>query len=110
VAEQPSIAGFIVAGLRAAGHVIDVAVDGQEALELGRARTYDVLVMAFGLRDSAGVDVVSAMRDAGQTAPILLLTPGDISAEFPVGAAEAVLAKPFRFEALLERLNALDER
>jgi len=110
VAEQPSIAGFIVAGLRAAGHVVDVAADGQQAFELGRARTYDLLVMAFGLRDGGGIDVLSAMRDAGQTTPILLLTPGDISAEFPARAGETVLAKPFRFEALLERVNALDTR
>ncbi|HEU5261783.1 MAG TPA: response regulator [Gemmatimonadales bacterium] len=107
--EHPHVAGFIVEGLRDAGHGVDVAWGEDEALTLGLSGDYDVILLALVLPNSDGVQVASELRRSGQSAPILLLTPDEHEAERFVreAGADGYLAKPFRFEALLERLRAL---
>ena len=109
VVEHPRVAGFIVQGLRDGGHTVDVAWDGEGAIELGLSGGYDVILLALVLPKKNGVQVASALRRAGHSVPILLLTPDEHEAERFVreAGADGYLAKPFRFEVLVERLRAV---
>jgi DNA-binding response OmpR family regulator len=109
VVEQSHVAGFIVQNLRDGGHTVDVASDGDGALTLGLSGHYDVILLASALCGRGGAEVASELRRAGRSTPILLLTPGDHDAEHLVRAAGAdgYLAKPFRFEVLLQRVREL---
>lgn len=99
----------MVQGLRDAGHVVDVAWGDDEALRLGLSGAYDVILLALVLPKKGGIHVASELRRSGQSGPILLLTPDEHEAERFVrqAGANGYLAKPFPFEALLERLRAL---
>ncbi|HUL03435.1 MAG TPA: response regulator [Gemmatimonadales bacterium] len=112
VVEHPHVAGFIVQGLRDGGHAVDVTSDGDEALALGLSIDYDVILLAVVLPGRDGVDVASELHRAGRSAPILLLTPGDHDAAQFVrqASADGYVAKPFRFEILLERVRELAQR
>ncbi|HVH30225.1 MAG TPA: response regulator [bacterium] len=112
VAEHPHVVGFIVQGLREAGYVVDVASDAEEALQLGRSRDHDVIVLAFALPKQGGVQVAAALRRSGVSTPILMLIPRDDDAERTAreAGANGHLVKPFRFEVLLDRLQALVTR
>lgn len=96
-------------GLRDGGHAVDVTSDGDEGLALGLSINYDVILLAVLLPGRDGVDVAGQLHRAGRPAPILLLTPGDHGAEQFVRKARAAgyLAKPFRFEVLVERVTKL---
>jgi len=98
-----------VQGLREDGHAVDVTSDGDEGLALGLSGDYDVILLAVVLPGRDGVAVSSELHRAGRSAPILLLTPGHHGAEQFVrdAGADGYLAKPFRFDLLLERVQDL---
>ena len=109
VIEHPAVAGFVAHGLRDHGHAVDVAHDGDTGLRLGRTGGYDVIVLALVLPKGDGLEIGAALRRAGHSVPILLLTPDDHEAERFVRqvGADGYLVKPFRFGALLDCLTAL---
>ncbi len=107
--EHPHVAGFLVEGLRDAGHIVDVASGDDAALTLGLSGDYDVILLALVVPKKGGIEVAAELRRAGQSTPILLLTPDEHDAERFVreAGADGYLAKPFRFEMLVERLRAV---
>jgi DNA-binding response OmpR family regulator len=107
LAESPQVAGFIVHDLRDHRHVVDVTSDGDEAIAIALTARYDAILLAVALPRGTGVEGSAALRHAGPSTTILLLTSGDQNAEHLVRVAEADghLAKPFRLEARLERVR-----
>jgi DNA-binding response OmpR family regulator len=89
---------------------VDVGTDGDEATRLAKASAYEVIVLEAGLPKKNGLQVARELRRAGQTVPILLLTPQD-SAEDAVrgldSGADDYLPKPFRFDDLLARIGVM---
>jgi two-component system, OmpR family, response regulator len=113
-AADPGIRAVLARGLRQAGHEVVAAHDGREALSrLGADQPLDVVVMDIGLPDADGRDVVSALRSAGQHAPVLFLTAlggtHEVLAGFAAGADDYVV-KPFELREVLARLEVLARR
>jgi two-component system OmpR family response regulator len=114
VEDDSETAAYLARGLREAGHVVDVAPDGQEGLFLGTSGgPYDVMVVDRMLPKLDGLSLVRALRAAKVATPALFLTAragvGDRVEGLDAGGDD-YLAKPFAFAELLARVNALARR
>ena len=99
--------------LHVAGYDVEVAADGEEALQLTRQRGFDAIVLDLILPVVDGLSVCKELRTRGINTPVLMLTAKtdleDILRGFTVGADD-YLTKPFRALELLARLRALLKR
>jgi two-component system OmpR family response regulator len=94
-------------------YVVDIASDGEEGLFLAETEPYDAVILDLGLPRLDGLSVLQRLRQAGNEVPILILTSRDTWREKVTGlraGADDYLAKPFEFEELLARLEALIRR
>jgi two-component system response regulator PhoP len=99
--------------LRNNGYVVDVAADGEEGLYYGQEFPLDLAVIDIGLPRISGLDLVRRLRANGRHFPILILTARrnwQDKVEGLENGADDYLVKPFRFEELQARLNALLRR
>ena len=93
--------------------VVDVAGDGEEGLFLAQTEPYDAVILDLGLPRLDGLSVLQKLRSAGSEVPVLILTSRDTWREKVTGlraGADDYLSKPFEFEELLARLEALIRR
>jgi two-component system response regulator PhoP len=99
--------------LAAAGFTVDEAADGNEALFAGTEYPLDVAIVDLGLPGLAGLEVIRRLRAAHKTYPILILTARDNWQDKVEGlqaGADDYVAKPFHFEEVLARVQALLRR
>ena len=99
--------------LRNNGYVVDVAANGEEGLYYGQEFPLDLAVIDIGLPKISGLDLVRRFRANGRHFPILILTARRNWRDKVEGletGADDYLVKPFRFEELQARLNALLRR
>lgn len=99
--------------LEHAMYVVDVAYDGIEGLFLGETEHYDAIILDLGLPKMDGIEVLGRWRAAGSAIPVLILTSRHTWREKVAGlraGADDYLAKPFEYEELLARLEALIRR
>ena len=95
------------------GYAVERAGNGTEALYLGRELPLDLAVVDIGLPDLTGLEVIRRLRAERRDFPILILTARGRWQEKVEGleaGADDYLVKPFHFEELLARLNALARR
>src|SRR5579864_9312033 len=100
-------------GLRKAGYAVDVVGDGEEALRTARANDYDVIVLDLMLPGRDGLSVLEGLRAEGKQTHVLLLTAKDTVEDRVRGlqaGADDYLVKPFAFDELLARVQALARR
>ena len=96
-----------------AGFTVDVAQDGEEGLFAGLEYPLDVAIIDLGLPKLAGLEVIRRLRAARKSYPILILTARDNWQDKVEGlqaGADDYVAKPFHFEEVLARLQALLRR
>jgi two-component system response regulator PhoP len=99
--------------LAKAGFTVDVAADGEEGLFAGLEYPIDVAVVDLGLPKLPGLDVIRRWRAKDRRFPILILTARDRWQDKVEGldaGADDYVAKPFHFEEVLARLQALLRR
>ena len=99
--------------LRQNGYVVDVAADGEEGLYYGQEFPLDLAVIDIGLPKISGIELIRRFRSNGRHFPILILTARRNWQDKVEGletGADDYLVKPFRFEELQARLNALLRR
>ncbi len=99
--------------LAASGYVVDTAADGNEGLYYGEDYPLDLAVIDIGLPKLSGIDLIRRLRSAGRNFPILILTARgnwQDKVEGLEAGADDYLVKPFQFEELQARLNALLRR
>ncbi len=99
--------------LKQAGFVVDAAADGTEGLHFGTEYPVDLAVVDLGLPGMSGMEVITALRDSGKKFPILILTARDRWQDKVEGlhaGADDYVVKPFHFEEILARINALLRR
>jgi two-component system response regulator PhoP len=92
---------------------VDAVADGEEALFMGTEYAYDVAIVDLGLPKLSGIELIQALRKAGKDFPILILTARgrwQDKVEGLEAGADDYLVKPFQFEELHARLNALARR
>jgi len=113
VEDEPKLAAALDEGLREAQYTVDVAADGEEALDFVRTSTYDAMVLDIQLPRMDGLEVCRRVRQHGSLTPILLLTARDTLEDKVAGldrGADDYLTKPFELAELLARLRALLRR
>jgi DNA-binding response OmpR family regulator len=113
VEDETRLAAAVRRGLIAEGFAVDIAPDGDEALWMAEANSYDAVVLDIMLPKRNGYQVCATLRDRGDWTPILMLTAkdGDLDeAEALDTGADDFLTKPFSFVVLLARLRALMRR
>ena len=113
VEDEPRVADFIDRGLRAENHGVTVAPSGAEGVELAKTGEFDVIMLDLMLPDMHGYDVCQRLRLEGDHTPILMLTAMDTLEDKIKGlrvGADDYLAKPFDFDELLARIEALVRR
>jgi two-component system copper resistance phosphate regulon response regulator CusR len=113
VEDEPKTAAFLRKGLGEAGFVVDVASDGHDGLHLARGGGYDCVILDVLLPGRDGWSVLSELRRAGNTTPVLFLTAKDAVPDRVKGlelGADDYLVKPFAFSELLARVRTLLRR
>lgn len=113
VEDEIVMARALAKGLRSRGFAVDVAGDGAFALDLTATHAYDLVLLDRDLPAVHGDDVCRALREAGSSVRILMLTAADDVADRVTGlrlGADDYLGKPFAFEELMARVEALLRR
>ncbi len=113
VEDERSIADFIRRGLSEEGYAVDLATDGEEAVNWPAVVEFDVIVLDVMLPIRDGIDVCITLRQRGVRTPILMLTAKDAIEDRVRGldsGADDYLVKPFAFAELLARIRALIRR
>ena len=113
VEDDPTVGPYVKRGLEEHQNHVDLVDDGLEALRLASGGLYDLLVLDLRLPGMTGLEIVRTMRDRGVTTPILILTAQD-AVDFKVqvlrAGADDYVTKPFAFEELLARVEAIGRR
>ena len=103
----------LAAGLRHAGYAVDLADTGPQGLWLARSNPYDAIVLDVMLPGLDGLSVLRELRTGGTATHVLLLTARDSLEDKVAGlrqGADDYLVKPFAFDELLARIEALVRR
>ncbi len=113
IEDDGETAGYVAKGLAEQGHVVDHAGDGREGLFLASDQSYDLVILDRMLPGLDGLGIVRAMRAAGVSTPVLIvsaLASLDHRIEGLDGGSDDYLVKPFAFSELIARVNALLRR
>jgi two-component system response regulator PhoP len=113
VEDEAALRDSLKARLTEAGFTVDIARDGDEGLFAGSEYPLDVAIVDLGLPGVPGLEVIRRLRAAGKTYPILILTARDNWQDKVEGlqaGADDYVAKPFHFEEVLARVQALLRR
>jgi heavy metal response regulator len=114
VEDERKVASFIRQGLEEEGHAVEVAGDGEAALERALDdHPYDLIVLDVMLPRRDGFKVLRALREQRIESPVLLLTARDTVHDKVTGldlGADDYLTKPFAFDEFLARVRALLRR
>lgn len=113
VEDDARTAEAICVALRAAGYVVDLVDDGQQAWFKGETESYAAAILDLGLPTMDGLSVLRKWRAAGLSFPVLILTARGDWHERVEGidaGADDYLPKPFQMQELLARLRAVLRR
>lgn len=113
VEDHARLATTLAAGLKREGMAVDLAFDGQEALERAELTEYDVIVLDRDLPKVHGDDVCRQLVSSEYRARVLMLTAASTVGSLVEGlalGADDYLSKPFVFAVLVARIRALGRR
>jgi len=103
----------VARGLREGGFAVDATGDGEEGLWYARTGDYDVIVLDLMLPKVDGLTILKRLRQQGSSVHVLILTAKDTLSDRVGGlrlGADDYLVKPFAFDELLARVQALVRR
>jgi len=114
VEDDPTVAGFVVKGLKEAGHVVEHADNGRDGLFLAASEAFDTIILDRMLPGGIdGIRLLETLRSQNNTTPVLVLSAlsqvDDRVAGLKAGSDD-YLTKPFAFSELLARVEALTRR
>ncbi len=113
VEDDKALRESLVEQLKAAGFNVDAAADGEEGLYCGREYPLDLAIIDLGLPKLPGLELIKKLRAESKKYPILILTARDRWQDKVEGlqaGADDYVAKPFHFEELQARMQALLRR
>ncbi len=113
VEDEKRVASFIQRGLKEEHFAVDVAHDGEKGIEMTSLSSYDLIILDLMLPERDGLAVCKEIRSRKNDVPILMLTARSGVKDRVLGlnaGADDYLGKPFAFEELLARVQALLRR
>lgn len=113
VEDDPTVGQFVKRGLEEQRWTVDLVTDGDAGESLARSQPYDLLILDLRLPGRGGQEVLRALRHRGVETPVLVLTAQDAvdaKVETLRAGADDYVTKPFAFEELLARAEALVRR
>lgn len=113
IEDDPAIARVLQRGLRAHGHQTVTAETGEDGVSLAADETVDVVILDIALPGLNGYQVLERIRAARPRLSVLMLTSrGDVDIKVKAlhSGADDYLTKPFAFEELLARIQAVTRR
>ena len=113
IEDDAETARYIIKGLTEAGHTADHAGDGKEGLLMAMASDFDVLIVDRMLPELDGLGLITTLRAAKNTTPVLILSAlGEVDDRVQGlrAGSDDYLVKPFAFTELLARCEALARR
>jgi DNA-binding response OmpR family regulator len=113
VEDEKNTADMLAKGLREQSYAVDVADDGNAAIDKALVNKYDLILLDLMLPGRSGFEVCEELRRSCVTVPILMLTALDGVSDRVHGldtGADDYVAKPFHLDELLARIRALLRR
>ena len=113
IEDDEAILNMLKRGLEDEDFVVDTATNGEDGEYMAETNHYDVIILDWMLPNKEGIEVLKSIREKGILTPVLMLTAKDTTDNKIQGlnsGADDYLAKPFSFDELLARLNAIYRR
>jgi DNA-binding response OmpR family regulator len=113
IEDDPTVGRFVQRGLEEQRWSVDLVANGEEGERLALAQPYDLVILDMRLPGKPGLHVLRSLRARGFETPVLVLTAQDaIDAKVETlrAGADDYVTKPFAFEELLARVEALSRR
>jgi DNA-binding response OmpR family regulator len=113
IEDEPRVADFVRRGLRTEGWVVETAQNAEDGLALLNAGQYDVVLLDVLLPGMSGEELCRHLRAIRNDVPILMLSALGTTDRRITGlrnGADDYLAKPFDFDELVARIEALHRR
>ncbi|MGV3510883.1 MAG: response regulator transcription factor [Novosphingobium sp.] len=113
IEDEVELAATLHRGLAQEGCKVTLATDGATGLELAQRLAFDFILLDINLPDMSGFEVCAALRKSSITTPIIMVTARDDVVDRIrglKGGADDYLPKPFAFEELLARMDAVKRR
>jgi DNA-binding response OmpR family regulator len=113
IEDSPRLQRSLGDGLRMARYAVDVVGDGKQGLDWARAGDYDLIILDLMLPELDGLTLLKRLRQEGKETHVLILTAKDTVEDRVRGlqtGADDYLVKPFAFDELLARVQALVRR
>ena len=114
VEDDKDVAGFVVKGLREAGHVVEHAANGRDGLFLAASEAFDAIILDRMLPGGVdGLRLLETLRSQNNNVPVLFLSAlaqVDDRVRGLKAGGDDYLTKPFAFAELLARVEALTRR
>ncbi|MEX0709267.1 MAG: response regulator transcription factor [Woeseia sp.] len=113
IEDDQTLRDTLCAQFAASGFGVEQAADGKEGLYFALEYPIDLAIVDLGLPELPGLDLIRKVREEGKTFPILILTARDRWQDKVDGldaGADDYVVKPFQFEEVSARVNALLRR
>jgi two-component system copper resistance phosphate regulon response regulator CusR len=113
IEDDPTVGQFVKRGLEEHRWGVDLVADGEEGERRAASVAYDLVILDMRLPGKSGLDVLQSLRGRGFERPVLVLTAQDaVDAKVMTlrAGADDYVTKPFAFEELLARVEALARR
>jgi len=113
IEDDPTVGAFVKRGLEEQRYGVTLVTNGEEGERVAAAEVFDVVILDMRLPGKSGLDVLRSLRARGFETPVLVLTAQDaVDAKVNTlrTGADDYVTKPFAFEELLARVEALSRR
>jgi two-component system copper resistance phosphate regulon response regulator CusR len=113
IEDDPTVGQYVKRGLEEHRWAVDLVADGEEGERRASSEAYDLIILDMRLPTKSGTEVLHSLRAKGFERPVLVLTAQDaVDAKVATlrAGADDYVTKPFAFEELLARVEALSRR
>jgi two-component system OmpR family response regulator len=114
VEDDKDVSGFVVKGLKEAGHVVEHSDNGRDGLFMAASENFDAIVLDRMLPGGVdGLRLLETLRSQGNSTPVLFLSAMaqvDDRVKGLKAGGDDYMTKPFAFAELLARVEALTRR